>query len=126
MGEHFIERCSCGIVLNQCRCPGPKTTRVSSKPCTHRPARAGLVKVEFLSIEGVLPPARCGVCGDPAPRLVSIYFPPGTLDTPNVPEVFENGGSCVIGACAEDHTAQEYVGAAVKRMNSSERAPLFG
>jgi len=32
---HFIERCGCGIVLAQCRCPGPKDERVSNNPCSH-------------------------------------------------------------------------------------------
>lgn len=32
---HFIERCRCGIVLAQCRCPGPKDERVSNNPCSH-------------------------------------------------------------------------------------------
>lgn len=33
---HFIERCSCGVVTAQCRCPSPtKEQRVSKLPCTH-------------------------------------------------------------------------------------------
>lgn len=34
--SHFIEKCSCGVVLAQCRCPDPnKHVRISDKPCTH-------------------------------------------------------------------------------------------
>ena len=36
--NHFLERCSCGIVLNQCRCPGMKRETVSTLPCTHQAA----------------------------------------------------------------------------------------
>ncbi len=33
---HFIEKCSCGRVLTQCRCPSSdKAVRISSKPCMH-------------------------------------------------------------------------------------------
>jgi hypothetical protein len=32
-GEHFIERCSCGTVISQCRCPGPKAERVTVNGC---------------------------------------------------------------------------------------------
>lgn len=33
MSEHFIERCVCGTVIAQCRCPGPKTERTRPGPC---------------------------------------------------------------------------------------------
>ncbi len=35
MAEHYILKCSCGVVLAQCRCPGPKTEKVSKSPCVH-------------------------------------------------------------------------------------------
>lgn len=35
MSKHFIEYCCCGVVIAQCRCPGPKVSSVSLKPCTH-------------------------------------------------------------------------------------------
>lgn len=30
---HFIEKCKHGIVVRQCRCPGPKIERIV--PCAH-------------------------------------------------------------------------------------------
>ena len=34
--SHFKDVCSCGITINQCRCPDPhKEVRVSPEPCTH-------------------------------------------------------------------------------------------
>lgn len=36
MGEiHYQILCKCGIVLSQCRCPGPKATKVSTEVCKH-------------------------------------------------------------------------------------------
>lgn len=35
--NHFIEKCSCGIVLSQCRCPEHKREMVSPIPCPHQP-----------------------------------------------------------------------------------------
>lgn len=38
MTEHYIERCICGVVISQCRCPGPgKAERISTEICTHSP-----------------------------------------------------------------------------------------
>jgi len=31
---HFVERCKCGKVVAQCRCPGPnKVVRIAKEPC---------------------------------------------------------------------------------------------
>lgn len=39
MTTHFIERCSCGVIVAQCRCPDPnKTERRSYESCTHGPS----------------------------------------------------------------------------------------
>jgi hypothetical protein len=33
MSEHFLNRCSCGQIIGQCRCPGPKTEYVTVNGC---------------------------------------------------------------------------------------------
>lgn len=33
MSEHFIKVCSCGNVIAQCRCPGPKLKTIVEKGC---------------------------------------------------------------------------------------------
>jgi cytochrome c551/c552 len=34
MADHFIEKCSCGVVLNQCRCMAPdKTVIIKQNAC---------------------------------------------------------------------------------------------
>ena len=35
MSEHFIERCVCGTIISQCRCPGDKVERTSKAVCVH-------------------------------------------------------------------------------------------
>lgn len=33
---HFITKCICGKIVNQCRCPDPnKAIRISGEPCPH-------------------------------------------------------------------------------------------
>lgn len=37
MGEHFVVKCSCGVVVSQCRCPSKnKQVRISEEPCSHK------------------------------------------------------------------------------------------
>ena len=33
--SHFIEKCECGIVLNQCRCMSKSKTELVVRPCRH-------------------------------------------------------------------------------------------
>lgn len=33
MNGHFIERCSCGVVMRQCKCPGPHVERIADDAC---------------------------------------------------------------------------------------------
>lgn len=82
---------------------------------------AELVKVDFVDVEGDLPPASCAVCGDPSQRLAQVYFPPGIKFEGSDGE----GARVVIGSCEVDHTAVEYVGAAVMKLQGL-KGPLFG
>lgn len=34
MSQHFIEKCVCGIVIRQCRCPGGTVKII--EPCIHQ------------------------------------------------------------------------------------------
>lgn len=46
---HKTVVCSCGRQLSTCRCPGPKVTEVSKKPCTHS-LTPDEVKAKYASI----------------------------------------------------------------------------
>lgn len=39
MTDHYITKCSCGVVISQCRCPGVKRVIISMAPCTHEPPK---------------------------------------------------------------------------------------
>lgn len=55
-GEHYRMVCSCGTVLGQCRCPGPKPDIVaheSCEACRRQPDPA----------PAIVEPARCEACG---------------------------------------------------------------
>lgn len=32
---HLIEKCECGLVIRQCRCPDPAKAQRIVSPCTH-------------------------------------------------------------------------------------------
>lgn len=32
--SHFIKQCECGMIIAQCRCPGPKPVEIV-RPCSH-------------------------------------------------------------------------------------------
>lgn len=57
---HYILRCRCGVVLQQCRCMGPHVEIVSDAPCTHTTSGLGLAtsttapQVSWLAILGGL------------------------------------------------------------------------
>jgi len=49
--NHFIERCECGIVINQCRCISPDKEQLVIKPCTHKKETVVLNKEEFKHVD---------------------------------------------------------------------------
>jgi hypothetical protein len=45
MSDHFIEKCSCGVVLNQCRCFSPNKTVVIKPNACGNCLKPGVIEV---------------------------------------------------------------------------------
>lgn len=41
MSSHFVERCECGVIISQCRCPSKDKAQRVVTPCTHAKRETG-------------------------------------------------------------------------------------
>lgn len=53
MSDHFRTVCSCGQIIAQCRCPGPKTETVIENGCATCKAKLGQLEWDRVAGRGV-------------------------------------------------------------------------